>query len=418
MGVSILSDKTFHYIVAANSAGEGITENDIKSMLLDENDNDNPKPKITAESSSTGIEEVKVGYQKNAAVTSDYDKHFIILTVKIGPVDPTNEPEKFNINLNGMKLPTRTLTVESQENMAVIELINGLEEDSSDNDSTDGSEDEGDNITKYKFNYNSALEFNIKPTDRYEIYNPDTDIKITKKVNNVDKKIDDFGYDRITIEGKEGYNIRIKPEKYDITVKITFDPLHKVISLNNVEGFSYYEVRKKSNENENETAAATIQIDGEDYVVDENNKIHGKYTVKVGDKFYFAVKQEQGYDLGAFKILLDGKELDDKKSSKEIEGYEGYRIYEITDPTSTDENGNEIKGIQNDHTISGSISKLKHTVTFKGDNNYTDAITYKRDGVKISGSVEVEYGDNISFTVDIGEKYNKSKVYLQKNGSH
>ena len=349
---------------------------------------------------------VGVDIQTSDQGDSDFDKYFIVVSVTISYTNnKDNLAEGFDITLSELNYPTRTLTVESPTNMAKIIGLDG--------GSTSEKPEDGKIITKYSFDYNSALEFNIKPTDRYEIYNPDTDIKITKKVNNVDKKIDDFGYDRITIEGKEGYNIRIKPEKYDITVKITFDPLHKVISLNNVEGFSYYEVRKKSNENENETAAATIQIDGEDYVVDENNKIHGKYTVKVGDKFYFAVKQEQGYDLGAFKILLDGKELDDKKPSKEIEGYEGYRIYEITDPTSTDENGNEIKGIQNDHTISGSISKLKHTVTFKGDNKYTDAITYKRDGAPISGSVEVEYGDNISFTVDIGEKYNKSKFKIK-----
>ncbi|MBR0423825.1 MAG: hypothetical protein IJJ04_04260 [Clostridia bacterium] len=378
-GVSHLESSTFYYVI---KAGKDFIKEiaDQKTILQNLNLN------VPGGSSGYSVE-----LNKN-----DINNGFIRATVTVDTIK-TLPSDGFSLNMTGVEYPLRLAKFKSKKDMATFTPVNGWHSDSSSSFPA-GQPDPGDesdiDVSIGNFDYNRDLVFAVGAHEKYEIYNIKDNLKITQTGTETEVPYDAQEY---TKDGKVYYEITVYKVKYDITVRATeFDPLHKAITFNNVEGLSYYKVTNVNNERTegDETKADSAEM---------GEIIHGKYTVSTGENFYFAVKAEQGYKLESARVSVGAAE--------------GFTEIKITNETNPSYKLYKIKEVGRDYTVSGSIEKLKFNVTFE---KYTDpedpdaskAVTYKKDGIPIN-TLEVEYGDTVSFNVEIHEKYNKSKFKVK-----
>lgn len=380
-GVSYLESSTFYYVIKAGK--DFIKEiTDQKTILQNLNLN------VPGGSSGYSVE-----LNKN-----DINNGFIRATVTVDNITRETLPsDGFSLNMTGVEYPLRLAKFKSKKDMATFTPVNGWHPDSSSSFPA-GQPDPGDesdiDVSIGNFDYNRDLVFAVGAHEKYEIYNIKDNLKITQTGTETEVPYDAQEY---TKDGKVYYEITVYKVKYNITVRATeFDPLHKAITFNNVEGLSYYKVTNVNNERTegDETKADSAEM---------GEIIHGKYTVSTGENFYFAVKAEQGYKLESARVSVGAAE--------------GFTEIKITNETNPSYKLYKIKEVGRDYTVSGSIEKLKFNVTFE---KYTDpedpdaskAVTYKKDGIPIN-TLEVEYGDTVSFNVEIHEKYNKSKFKVK-----
>lgn len=369
---SHLKDMKFYYWITTPD-NEFISEEENKNTLKNLN-----LEKIT-QGENYQINKITSGSDGEPYQEESTGKYYILVEVLI--LKGNVPSDGFSIKMSHIDYPARKARFISEQDMALFMPISGwinLESPSSFNKISE-EESEG------PFEFNTDLAFKVEPSTNYEIYNIEENLVITTEAGN---SVDIYNSQEYTNdEGKSCYEITLSDVKSNIKVEAKFDPLHKTINFNNVEGLIYYEATNEG---------------------PSTNKAHGKYTVKTGDNFYFAVKAEQGYNLETATI---------SGGIEQIGQGADYKLYRIK------ESGSDKEGIYSDHTISGSIVKLKYNVNFEGfsDSETPDSpgaqkpVTYKKDGAEIPGNkLEVEYGDNVSFTVEISPKYNKSNFKIKE----
>ncbi len=377
IGISQFEETSFYYVI-----------NPDKIQLVNLDDN----KKILENISLT----LSNGYNNNITVesTKSNDNTEIHVKVKVNPLIKFKETsfsleDGFLVNVENIGLPPRKAIFISDKDAAGTSAANFTPVDgwSGNPVSFPGATDEPEEDDKVKsrgdFDFGSDLVFRFGANTNYEISN----INECLEISGVET------YDSQEYTGEDGkvyYEITIRNVKSNITVIAkNLDPLHKAINFNAVGGLNYYTVGSVTNE----VALDNGQLKAD--AAELGEIIHGKYTVSTGENFYFAVKAEQGYNLESATISGGVKEVT-------VNGAD-YRLYKI-------------ENVGKDYIISGSISKLKYNVVFERYSNADDphashAVTYQRDDVSVD-TLEVEYGDSISFTVKIDERYNKSKYRI------
>lgn len=329
----------------------------------------------------------KVSIPKCEGYTKDGKIH-IPIQVDIKNDPTSNVPKNIPIKLQANKFPTCKATFVGEKNMVKFQMISGWKE------SEDNSGNDIDTTLHY-FDYNTELVFRVEPGDNYEIYNIEQ-LEIKKDVNNEVNVPYDFSQ-YTTNDGKDGYEIRIPDNTsqstggatYNFTVKANFGLIRKTVTFNTIAGLSFHNVMFKSDSEGTEESAEPTDLLNKPVIKGE---ISGKHSVELNHDYYFAVKADQGYDLNETKLNVS------ECTDYTVE--DGFKLFKI-------------KAVQKDHIISGSIKKLTFDVNFKCDSEFSDAITYIKDGVPIKNNkLTVEYGDGISFNVEIKEKYNKSNFKI------
>ena len=367
---SHLKDTVFYYWITTPD-----------NEFISEEENKNTLKSLKLEKITEGCEFSKIpsGLDDEPYKEESTGKYYVLAKVVISK--GTMPSDGFSAKILNVSYPERKARFISEQNMAIFRPVSGwinLESPSSFNKISE-EESEG------PFEFNTDLAFKVEPSTNYEIYNLEENLEITTESGN---PVDIYNSQEYTNdEGKSCYEITLSNVKPNIKVEAKFDPLHKTVNFNNIEGLIYYEATESG---------------------PSADKAHGKYTVKTGDNFYFAVKAEQGYNLEAATV---------SGGVEQIGQGSDYKLYKIK------ETGSDKEGIYSDHTISGSIVKFKYNVNFEGynDSETPDSpgaqkpVTYKKDGAEIPGNkLEVEYGDNVSFTVEISPKYNKSNFKIKE----
>lgn len=183
----------------------------------------------------------------------------------------------------------------------------------------------------------------------------------------------------------------------DIEIVFTCDQNSIPINFKNFEGADYYSV----NAVENDT--------GESVNFELRDAIKGIITVKSGDDCYFAVGAQKGYDLNGLTITRNGTEvgIDLAGSISDDNDNEKYKVYKL-------------ENVKTNVTVNGSIPKRILTVKFRptalvegGDQGEETTIIYKRDNYDITGEVKVTYGNAVTFTVGLDDKYNQSNFKVR-----
>ena len=377
INISQIEETSFYYVI-----------NSDKNDFVNSDDN----KKILENISLT----LSNGYNNNITIESTKlnDETEIHVKVTVNPLIKFNRsgfsPEDgFLVNVENVGLPQRKAIFISDTDAAGTSAANFTPVDGWSGNASSFSGDTGEPAETGKvksrgdFDFGSDLVFRFGANTNYEISN----INECLEISGVET------YDSQEYTGEDGkvyYEITIRNVKSNIIVTAkNLDPLHKAINFNAVGGLNYYTVGSVTNE----VALDNGQLKAD--AAELGEIIHGKYTVSTGENFYFAVKAEQGYNLESATISGGVKEVT-------VNGAD-YRLYKI-------------ENVGKDYIISGSISKLKYNVVFEGYSNADDphashAVTYKRDDVSVD-TLKVEYGDSISFTVKIDERYNKSKYRI------
>ena len=180
----------------------------------------------------------------------------------------------------------------------------------------------------------------------------------------------------------------------DIEIVFTCDQNSIPINFKNFEGADYYAVN------------ATHNGTDEPMNFELSDAIKGIITVKSGDDCYFAVGAQAGYDLNGLNITRNGVGIN---SSGSINNGE-YKVYKL-------------ENVDTNITVNGSVPKRILRVNFDpaasvegGEQNETARVTYKRDNYAINGGVDVTYGNAVTFTVSLDDKYSQSNFkVLVKN---
>lgn len=226
--------------------------------------------------------------------------------------------------------------------------------------------------------YGDSLKFKIVANEGYYLDDISRQVTVTNSQNqNVSFEYASYSdHADITIS-----NIR---EGLKVTVNLNTEKMP--ITFNAVEGFQYYPVNQN----------------GE---VDDTTILRGIVTVPYDNDYYFAVKAETGYNIGSVALKNNLVNM----GSGQISG--DYLIFKIS-------------SVKASVSITGSVSKAQHTVSFNTSSvttpstGYSSTVTYFQDGLKIAGdSVIVQYGGNTSFQVKLADECNQSDLRVYSSAS-
>ena len=265
--------------------------------------------------------------------------------------------------------------------------------------------------------------------------NPEEQIVVYAVTKNSDgsDKLETLGYDTYwnitsTAAGKSEivFNNILQ---YDLKVAFSCDVDNIPIEFKNIEGLNYYFVNIENNM-VNESQPFVIKNEE----TKEKETIKGIVTVPIGSDYYFAVGADAGYDMDSLKITQNGNEPEKivpatQQTGDDETGQDTYAFveYEFKDPQKAPEGYKfyRLITVKSNVTISGTISKKKLNVEFKGTASVDGTgeyaiVEYKRDNVAIGGnSLDVVYGNAAVFTVSLPEdRYNQSdfKVKVRNKG--
>ncbi len=236
---------------------------------------------------------------------------------------------------------------------------------------------------------NQFKAFQIQISDGEISYDPETD-DITSSWN-----IQQIGEKKFAFDYKE---ILMK----NIKVEFISDQNNIPITFKNVEGIDYYYAHMRTG-NPN-TLDMTDPFDRD---AENSNKklLQGIVTVPIENDYYFAVGVQAGYDVGNLVITSNGKTLHE------------YSHVDLTDEKKEGCKFYKLENIESSITIAGSVSKKIMTVAFETSNVPDDSeLKYMSDNSNVTGqTVNATYGNSVTFTVSVGDKYSQSdfKVYVK-----
>lgn len=239
--------------------------------------------------------------------------------------------------------------------------------------------------------YGAFITVTAKLNSGYFMEIPEDCVHIYKCGNSVDTQGADITNWIITQDDKDQSIYKIEFFDLltdDIKIVFTCDQNSIPINFKNFEGADYYAVEAVDNGFELRDA------------------IKGIITVKSGDDYYFAVGAQAGYDLNGLNITRNGVGIDPSGSINNGK----YKVYKL-------------EKVNTNITVNGSVSKRVLRVNFDptasvedGEQNETASVTYKRDNYTINGGVDVTYGNAVTFTVSLDDKYSQSNFkVLVKN---
>lgn len=218
----------------------------------------------------------------------------------------------------------------------------------------------------------------------------------------------------------------------NMSIELICDKNSIPVTFKSGEGFDYYYVKKTKDGEIIDLSSGTPQIEdaenGEKPTIDvsdgtpfnmENGakkELRGIITVSDGDDYYFAVGVQTGYDAEKLTVTQNGSglnEYDDEivQWAQHNEKTEGCKFYKL-------------ENVKSSVTVVASVAKRKVTVEFdsnaavKNKEGQTAKITYKQDNSVIEGSLDVTYGNSVTFTVTLPEEYNQSDFKVMVRGEN
>lgn len=214
------------------------------------------------------------------------------------------------------------------------------------------------------------------------------------------------------VDGGFKYTFFVYKVKSNSTIIFTNEINKTMLDFEDVDGMEFYECSGSK--------------DGKDLAVLEDKKIQGKISCAYGTKYSFAVKASTGYNLSTFKLkaTVEGSEAIEEGSAEfsnmfdvDTETNGNYRIYTIINKDKKDvtiENG-----VQKSTAISGSINKEVKVVNFKlpkksdNDDSAEPVLKYLNEQGNEISSVNAEYGSNLTFSIELSERYSNSSITVE-----
>ncbi len=248
------------------------------------------------------------------------------------------------------------------------------------------------NNSLLKIPYNGSLKIRIEPDEGYYLD------EIDKQVNVLDSNDQNVNFEYKSYS--DHADVTIINIHQNLNVSINLDTEKIPITFNPIEGFQYYE--------------ATSNNDGTDVSVKEDSVIRGIITVPYGSDYCFAVKAETGYDINSAVLKINGSVIQKIATIDST-----YIIFKIL-------------SIRSSSSITGSISKTKHTITFNttsvvnsadsSGSSYNSTVTYFQNGVALYDNIiSIQHGGSTSFQVRLEEQCNQSDLkvvcYPEKSDS-
>lgn len=319
--------------------------------------------------------------------------------------DRTGRDNSYNYNyrLLNIKYPRHSAQVDvAGENMATLGITSGFLVDSW-KTVTEGEGENQKSFLSASYNYNSTIAFTVQAGPNYTISDIENEIKIfnTEQENGIDGTEGKVSYTYTEYQNEKNetvLEIIVNNVKSNLYIYVDFGPKHKTITHTKIEGANSYRIEK----------------DDAGYHCRE--MILGRNTVPDGSPYYFMVEAQTGYNIGS----LEMSSTDTEAGLKEITS-EASIIYDQGNERSSKIRVYKIESVKKNQTISGTIVKDQCSVTFNLDKNYPEALSYKYEGQVLDRSkgINVDYGENIEFSTQIKEKYNRSnyKIMLYEKGS-
>lgn len=314
-----------------------------------------------------------------------------------------NDVNDYYFDILNIEYPSNTAYVNVPNNMATFGIIDGFLDSSWKSEDLGG----GNQRLQATYNYNSNISFTVQANSGYTISEVKDEIKMYSTEDgheNGTNEINDYKYTEYQNEKNETViGITLDNVKSNLYIYVEFGPTHRTITHSKIEGANSYRIEK-------------TETDGkEEYRCKE--MILGRNTVPDGSSYYFLVEAQTGYNIETLDISsTDAEQLKEITSEVSI-------IYDQGNERSSKIKVYEIKEVRKNQTISGTIKKEKCLVTFNLDTEYPEALSYKYEGQVLSDynsrKINVDYGDNIEFSTQIEEKYNRSnyKIMLFEKGS-
>lgn len=295
-------------------------------------------------------------------------------------------------------------------------------------------------VKEVPYGMKMAIEFKLK--EGYSLDGMD-DAFVSKKVEGFDDSngeptgtqtsISELDWKFDQYEGEQTYTATYDFLLTDnMSIELICDKNSIPVTFKSGEGFDYYYVKKTRDGEIIDLSSGTPQIEdaenGEKPTIDvsdgtpfnmENGtkkELRGIITVSDGDDYYFAVGVQAGYDTEKLTVTQNGSglnEYDDDilqwaKNNGKTEGCKFYKL----------------DSVKSSVTVVASVAKRKVTVEFdrnaavKNKEGRTANITYKRDNSVIEGSLDVTYGNSVTFTVTLPEEYNQSDFKVMVRGEN
>ena len=301
------------------------------------------------------------------------------------------------------------------------------------------SKDKEYTVKEVPYGMKMAIEF--KPKEGYSLDGID-DAFVSKVVGGFDSNgeptgtqssISELDWNFEQYEGEQTY-----AATYDfilttnMSIELICDKNSIPVTFKSGEGFDYYYVKKTKDGQIIDLSSGTPQIEdaenGEKPTIDvsdgtpfnmENGtkkELRGIITVSEGDDYYFAVGVQAGYDAEKLTVTQNGSALNEYDDAilqwaKNNEKTEGCKFYKLD-------------SVKSSVTVVASVVKRKVAVEFdsnaavKNKEGRTANITYKQDNSVIEGSLDVTYGNSVTFTVTLPEEYNQSDFKVMVRGEN
>ncbi len=388
----ILSDATMDEFVGL----EGTSDADIRTAVSGMNVRH-------ADASMTEVMPVSTEINEEKIDAFPEEKYKLINLQFKGTVLYDKNINDYYFDILNIEYPSNTAYINVPNNMATFGITDGFLDSSWKAEDLGG----GNQRLQATYNYNSNISFTVQANSGYTISEVKDEIKIysTEDGNeNGTDEINDYNYTEYQNEKNETViGITLDNVKTNLYIYVEFGPTHRTITHSKIEGANSYRVEKT------ETGGK------EEYRCKE--MILGRNTVPDGSSYYFLVEAQTGYNIESLEISsTDAEQLKEITSEVSI-------IYDQGNERSSKIKVYEIKEVRKNQTISGTIKKEKCSVTFNLDKEYPEALSYKYEGQVLSDynsrKINVDYGDNIEFSTQIEEKYNRSnyKIMLFEKGS-
>ena len=303
------------------------------------------------------------------------------------------------------------------------------------------SKDKEYTVKEVPYGMKMAIEF--KPKEGYSLDGID-DAFVSKVVGGFDSNGEPTGTQSSIseldwkFEQYEGEQTYIATYDFILTtnmsIELICDKNSIPVTFKSGEGFDYYYVKKTKDGQIIDLSSGTPQIvnaehdekptidisddDGTPFNMENGTKkeLRGIITVSEGDDYYFAVGVQAGYDAEKLTVTQNGSELNEyddailqwAKNNGKTEGCKFYKL----------------ENVKSSVTVVASVAKRKVTVEFdsnaavKNKEGQTAKITYKQDNSEIGGSLDVTYGNSVTFTVTLPEEYNQSDFKVMVRGEN
>ena len=385
----ILSSSDIDEFVGFEALGGFDLRTSVSEMII-QADEDNPENGVSA---STEIDETKID--------AFPEEKYKLIDLKFKGTElyenRKNEISEYNFRILNIKYPTHIARINVASNMAKFEITSGFLTDSWQ------TEDVGDGNQRLQatYNYNSNIAFTIQADSGYTISEVEKEIEIYTNENDHEKGENKVNYKYTEYQNEKNetvLGITLDNVKNDLYIYVELGPTHKTITHSKIEGANSYRIEKN---------------DQGEYCCKE--MILGRNTVPEGSSYYFMIEAQTGYNIDSLEVSSsDSGKLSEMSPQPTI-------LYEQGSERSSKIKVYELKSVQKNQVISGTIVKEKCSVTFNLDKEYPEALSYKYEGQVLSGSkkIDVDYGENIEFSAQVSEKYNRSnyKIMLFEKGS-